>query len=56
MSSILSSEHSARVTNWDDNRRQRQSAKKLSNWMKLVGFVGFNMVVWGLFLSPVFLH
>lgn len=53
MPSILSAEHSARVTTWDNTRLQIQRAKKISNRAKLIGFLVFNVVVWGLFLAPV---
>ena len=55
MSSILSSEHCARVTNWNDSRRQVQQSKKISNRAKFVCFIGFNVAVWALFLVPVLL-
>ena len=56
MSDILSVEHSARVTTWDDTRRTLQKSKKLSNRAKLACFVAFNVGVWALFLSPVFIR
>ena len=55
MSSILSAEHCARVTNWDDSRRQAQKSKKLSNRTKFICFIGFNVAIWSVFLIPVFL-
>ena len=53
MSTMLSLEHCARVTTWDDTRRTLQKSKKLSNRAKLACFVAFNVCVWTLFLSPV---
>jgi hypothetical protein len=53
MQNILSSEHCARITTWDGDRRALQKSKKLSNWMKVLGFIGFNIAVWILFLAPL---
>ena len=55
MSSLLSIEHSARVTTWDETRRALQKSKKMSNRAKLACFVAFNVGVWALFLSPIIL-
>lgn len=54
MFNILSSEHCARITTWDDDRRDLQISKKLSNRMKIFCFIGFNMAVWVLLLAPLF--
>ena len=53
MSSILSIEHSARVSSWDEPRRALQQAKKLPNRAKIACFIAFNIAVWALILSPV---
>ena len=53
MPSILSSEHCARVTTWDANRRELQKSKKFSNRTKVICFIGFNIVIWLLFLTPL---
>jgi hypothetical protein len=55
MSSMLSVEHSARVTTWDETRRTLHRTKKMSNRTKLACFVAFNICVWALFLSPIIL-
>jgi hypothetical protein len=53
MSGILSAEHCARVSSWDENRRQTQKSKKISNRAKLIGFIAFNIAVWAIFLVPL---
>ncbi|MBT5049663.1 MAG: hypothetical protein HOM58_14280 [Rhodospirillaceae bacterium] len=53
MPSILSVEHCARVSSFDDTRRKFQKAKKMSNRAKLACFVVFNIAVWGALLLPV---
>ena len=53
MPKILSSEHCARITTWDDNRRELQKSKKMSNRVKIICFIGFNVAIWILFLSPL---
>lgn len=56
MSGMLTLEHSARVTTWDDTRRKVQKSKKLASRTKLACFVGFNVGIWTLFLVPILLR
>ena len=56
MSDMLSVEHSARLTTWDNSRRAPQKSGKMSNRAKLACFVAFNVGVWALFLSPVLIR
>lgn len=51
MPSILSSEHCARVTTWDETRRQIQKSKKFTNRTKFVSFIVFNIVMWALIIG-----
>ena len=53
MFNMLSVEHSARITTWNGDRREIQISKKLSNRMKMLCFIGFNLAVWILFLAPL---
>lgn len=53
MPGILSAEHCARVSTWDETRRKSQKSKKISNRAKLVVFILFNIAVWSVFLVPV---
>jgi len=53
MQNILSSKHCARITTCDGDRRQLQNSKMLSNWMKMVGFIAFNLTIWFVFLAPM---
>lgn len=53
MPGILSAEHCARVSSWDETRRIAQKSKKISNRAKLIAFIVFNVAVWSLFLAPV---
>ena len=56
MFNILSTEHSARIATWNVDRRELQSSKKLSNRIKILGFIGFNIAIWMLFLAPMISH
>lgn len=55
MSRILSLEHCARITTWDDARRRLHMAEKAASRTRLAVFLAFNVVIWGLLLGPILL-
>ena len=53
MPRLLSLEHCARITTWNDIRRERQNARKAVSRTRIACFVAFNVALWTLLLVPV---
>ena len=53
MSVMLSLEHCARITTWDEARRRLHQSRKIATRARLACFIAFNVGIWTLFLAPV---